>query len=174
MTTTTTPRTDKHIAPTKIAISERQREQLGDILNASLAMAIDLKTQLKQAHWNVTGIEFLQVHELFDTIAVSVEEYIDLIAERTTTLGLIALGTARIAAARSSLPEFPVHIHGIKAYLEVVAERVGAFANEVRTNIERSAEIGDDTTADLYTELSRGLDKHLWFVEAHLRSHAGV
>jgi starvation-inducible DNA-binding protein len=171
--TTTVTRDDIHITSTRIALSEEKRARLGEMLNASLATAIDLKTQLKQAHWNVTGLEFLQVHELFDRIAVDAEAYVDLVAERTTALGIMAMGTARIAAGRSTLPEFPIHARGIKAYLEAVAERVGAFANEVRENIKRASEIGDDTTADLYTEISRGLDKHLWFVEAHLRSHYG-
>jgi starvation-inducible DNA-binding protein len=170
----TTVRNGTHIASTRIALSEETRERIGDILNVSLATAIDLKTQLKHAHWNVTGLEFLQVHELFDRIATDVEAYVDLIAERATTLGVIAMGTARIAAGRSSLPEFPIHAHGVKAYLEAVAERVGGFANEVRENIKRSAELGDDTTADLYTEVSRGVEKHLWFVEAHLRSREGL
>lgn len=170
----TTARNGTHIASTRIALSEEKRERIGEILNLSLATAIDLKTQIKHAHWNVTGLEFLQVHELFDTIATDVDAYADLIAERATTLGVTAMGTARIVAERSRLPEFPLHTHGIKAYLEAVAERLGAFANEVRENIKRTAEIGDDTTADLYTEVSRGVEKHLWFVEAHLRSREGL
>jgi len=170
----TTVRNGTHIAATRISLSEDARERIGEILNLSLATAIDLKTQLKHAHWNVTGLEFLQVHELFDAVATDADAYADLLAERATTLGVIAMGTARIAAGRSSLPEFPIHAHGIKAHLEAVAERLGGFANEVRENIKRTADIGDATTADLYTELSRGLDKHLWFVEAHLRSHEGV
>ncbi len=165
-------RTEVHVVSTRIAISEEKRVQIGVLLNESLAAAVDLKTQLKQAHWNVTGLEFLQVHELFDQIATGVEAYADLLAERATTLGTLALGTARIVAERSSLPEFPIHARGVKAYLEAVAERTAAFANEIRANVKRCADLGDDATADLYTEILRGIDKHLWLVEAHLRSHA--
>ena len=89
---------------TSVKLSETDRQQIIDILNARLADTIDLKTQAKQAHWNVKGPEFFQLHELFDSIAGHLDDQADLIAERVTALGGTALGTARMAAATSSIP----------------------------------------------------------------------
>jgi starvation-inducible DNA-binding protein len=168
MRTTTTTTTDHHLYTTRISLREVDRDQLTAWLNELLATAIDLQSQVKQAHWNVTGLQFYELHLLFDKIAESVGEHVDLIAERVTALGGRAYGTARIAANRSSLPEFPIHAEGPKAYLEAVAERLGGFANEVREKIKQAAQLGDDTSADVLTEISRGIEKRLWFVEAHL------
>src|SRR5499433_4212757 len=92
---------------TKIDIPENLREKLVALLNARLADAIDLQTQCKQAHWNVKGPSFIALHELFDKVNEDVEDYVDLIAERAVQLGGVAEGTARMAAKRSSLAEYP-------------------------------------------------------------------
>jgi starvation-inducible DNA-binding protein len=52
---------------------------------------------------------------------------------------------------------------------EVIADRLAAFGSSVRAAIDASAELGDQDTADVFTEVSRAIDKHLWFVEAHLQ-----
>src|SRR5258707_7211174 len=92
---------------TKNDLSEDVRTKAIDLLNARLADAIDLGTQIKQAHWNVKGPNFIALHELFDKINEDVEDYVDDIAERAVQLGGVAEGTARIAAQRSSLGEYP-------------------------------------------------------------------
>ena len=84
--------------PTRIDIPAESREVLVELLNARLADAFDLYSQLKQAHWNVKGSDFIQLHALYDTVAADVIDFVDLIAERATALGGLALGTARLAA----------------------------------------------------------------------------
>jgi len=91
-------RDSQFLYSTRIDIPEMLRTQVIELLNQTLASTLDLKTQVKQAHWNVKGKDFYQLHELFDEIAAEVEEFIDLVAERITALGGYALGTARIAA----------------------------------------------------------------------------
>ncbi len=153
---------------TRVDLPEATRLAVTQLLNTSLATALDLKTQVKQAHWNVGGEQFYQLHLLFDKIADDVEEAVDLIAERVLQLGGTALGTARVAAANSMLNEYPLQAVESKQHVEALTERVGIFANHVREAIAKSDELGDQSTADIYTEVSRAADKNLWMLQAHL------
>lgn len=155
---------------TRIDIEEDARTGLVELLNGRLADAADLHSQVKQAHWNVKGPEFIALHELYDEIAASVLEFVDAIAERATALGGYALGTVRMAAAASELDEFPLDSISGPDTAAAVADRLAAFGASVRAAIDRSEELGDKDTADLFTEVSRAIDKHLWFVEAHLQA----
>ena len=155
---------------TKIDIAEDKRDELIAILNQSLADAADLKSQAKQAHWNVKGPSFIALHELFDRVATEVDVYIDDVAERITTLGGTAMGTVRLAAANSSLSEYPHEISDGTAHVDALSSAMADFAKRARTDIDRTDELGDKDTADLYTGISRGIDKLLWFVEAHIQA----
>lgn len=155
---------------TRNDISEDAREKLVELLNARLADSFDLYSQLKQAHWNVKGPDFIQLHELYDDVAESVLGFVDEIAERATALGGLALGTARMAAEASTLDEYPLDAVAGMDTVEAIADRLGAFGAAVREAIDTSDELGDMDTADLFTEVSRAIDKHLWFVEAHLQA----
>ena len=148
-------------------ISASNRLELNALLNQRLASAVDLQSQMKQAHWNVKGPSFIALHELFDQVAEAVEGYVDTIAERVVQLGGIAEGTVRVAAARSRLPEYPMAIADGLAHVEGVARALSTFGQEIRASIDEANELDDADTADLFTEVSRGIDKWLWFVEAH-------
>ena len=143
------------------------RWELNALINLRLADVIDLQAQLKQAHWNVKGPHFIGLHELFDKIAEEVEDYVDMIAERIVQLGGIAEGTVRVSAGRSRLDEYPLAIADGAAHVEAVARALSTFGREARMTIEETDKLGDADTADLFTEISRGIDKWLWFVEAH-------
>jgi len=148
-------------------ISQNRRVEISALLNQRLADAVDLQTQMKQAHWNVKGPHFIGLHELFDKIDEAVEAYVDLIAERIVQLGGIAEGTARVAAGRSRLEEYPLTIADGSAHVEAVSKALSTFGHEARNSIDQADELGDADTSDLFTEVSRGIDKWLWFVEAH-------
>ena len=148
-------------------IPEQRRSELNALMNQRLADAVDLQMQMKQAHWNVKGPHFLGLHELFDQIDEAVEGYVDLVAERIVQLGGIAEGTARVAAERSRLEEYPLDIAGGHAHVEAVSKALSTFGREVRKTIDEADELQDADTADMFTEISRGIDKWLWFVEAH-------
>lgn len=154
---------------TKIDLSEKTRRNVIGILNDHLANAIDLQTQVKQAHWNVKGPHFIALHELFDKISDSVLEHIDEIAERVTTLGGTAEGTVAVAAKRSKLKNYPLSITAGKDHLFYLSTQISVFGKAVRAGIDESATLGDADTADLLTGISRELDKYLWFLEAHLQ-----
>jgi starvation-inducible DNA-binding protein len=140
------------------------------LLQARLADAVDLASQMKQAHWNVKGPNFIALHELFDQVATEAAGYSDLLAERIATLGGLAEGTAAVAAERSNLPEYPVTLTDGADHVAAVSTALGTFAALVRADIDEAARIGDAGTADLFTEISRGVDKQLWFVEAHAQA----
>jgi starvation-inducible DNA-binding protein len=154
--------------PTKNDLGAEIREKATAILNQHLADATDLYNQTKHAHWNVKGMQFFQLHELFDTLADSLEEYADLIAERATALGGIARGTVRASAAASRLPEYPVEARNGRQHVEALSARFSMLAASSRAAIEATDAMGDADSADVFTEVSRGLDKHLWFLESHL------
>jgi starvation-inducible DNA-binding protein len=152
---------------TRNDLPDNVRKAAIDLLQARLADVVDLGTQTKQAHWNVKGPNFIALHELFDTIAGEVNDYTDLIAERVVTLGGIAEGTAAVAAERSRLPRYPLDIADGVAHVEALANVLASFGKVVRGNIDQASDMGDQDTADIFTEISRGIDKSLWFVEAH-------
>ncbi len=148
-------------------IPKAARSELNALINQRLADVIDLQMQLKQAHWNIKGPHFIGLHELFDKIAEDVETYVDEIAERAVQLGGIAQGTVRTAASRSRLEEYPLDIADGATHVEAVAKALSTFGREARVSIEEADALDDADTADLFTEVSRRIDKWLWFVEAH-------
>jgi len=153
---------------TKIDLSEKIRRGVIAVLNDRLADAIDLQSQVKQAHWNVKGPNFIALHELFE-ISDAVLEHIDEIAERITSLGGTAEGTVAVAAKRSKLKNYPLSITAGRDHLFYLSTQISAFGKAVRTAIDDTGKLGDADTADLFTGISRELDKYLWFVEAHLQ-----
>jgi len=154
--------------PTSVGVPENNRQAIIALLNARLADSTDLRTQVKWAHWNVKGMHFIQLHELFDSVAAHLEEQTDLIAERVTTLGGVANGTVREAASKSGLKEADLGASDGPSMLKFLVHNVAHHANAVRTAIKESDDLEDATTADLFTQLSRELDKDLWFLEAHI------
>lgn len=155
--------------PTKNDLPEASRTKLIELCNARLADAIDLQTQCKQAHWNVKGPSFIALHELFDEINTDVEEYVDTIAERVVQLGGHAEGTARIAAKRSTLGEYAAKGGKGRDHVDALSSALAAFGKGARQAIDQAEELKDKDSADIFTEISRGTDKWLWFVEAHLQ-----
>lgn len=155
---------------TKIDIDKEKREQVIGILNARLADAVDLQSQAKQAHWNVKGMNFIALHELFDQVSTEVLTHIDDIAERVTTLGGTAMGTVRVAAGNSSLSQYPLEITDGEAHVDALSSALADFGKKIRADIDNTDELGDKDTADLFTGMSRSIDKLLWFVEAHAQA----
>ena len=155
---------------TRNDLPEKTRTRMVDLLNQQLADTSDLYSQTKQAHWNVKGRHFIALHKFFDDLAAVVEPFIDELAERVTALGGTAMGTARMTAGSSSLKEYPAGIFDGNDHLRVLTDRYAAYAASTRAAIGKSDDAGDPTTADLFTQISREIDKQLWFIEAHLQT----
>lgn len=164
MATKTRPRFE-----TRIDLEADVRQEMVDLLNKQLADTFDLFSQTKQAHWNVKGPQFYQLHELYDELAAELLGYVDMIAERATALGGLALGTVRMAAGSTNLKEYPEDAVASMVSVETLAERFAALAGSTREAIDTAEGSDDMDTADLFTEVSRFLDKSLWFLEAHLQ-----
>ena len=154
---------------TAVDLPEETRVAMIALLNQHLADTSDLYSQTKQAHWNVKGIHFYPLHLLFDELAEKREDESDELAERAVQLGGYATGTVRMAAASSRLPEIPEDIDAGVDYVRALVERYGLHANNTRAGIDEADQAGDMDTADLLTEISRQLDKDLWFLQAHLQ-----
>jgi starvation-inducible DNA-binding protein len=146
------------------------RTRVSQLLNSRLASAIDLYLQTKHAHWNVKGPSFIALHELFDKVAEVAREGADMLAERATALAGTAEGTVQVLAKRSRLAAYPLDIDRGRDHVARLADSIAAVAKSARAAIDESGKLGDQATADLFTEIVRDLDKQLWFVEAHIQA----
>ena len=152
---------------TKNDLPVATRTEVVRLLNARLADAIDLQSLCKQAHWNVRGPQFISLHELFDDVYAAVGDYADLIAERVAQLGGTAEGTARVAAQRSTLNDYPLTLTRGNEHVAALSDVLSQFGRASRVAIEEMNDLQDAGSADIFTEISRGIDKWLWFVEIH-------
>lgn len=168
MATTTAPK----LYPTKNDLPETSRREAVALLNQRLAECIDLQAQSKQAHWNVKGPSFIALHKLFDDINADVGGYADLLAERVVQLGGIAEGTVGVVTERSTLVDYPLGLSTGAEHVAALSDALAMFGRTARTGIEEMNELEDAGSADILTEISRGVDKWLWFVEAHQQAGA--
>ena len=152
---------------TKNTLGEKVRIQMEAILQDRLSDSIDLQTQAKQAHWNVKGPSFIALHELFDKIAEESEEYPDLIAERIAQFGGVVEGTIQVVVNRSNLPEYPLLLTTGHEHVEALSHAIAVYGELIRNTIKKATELDDPATADIFTQISRSVDKNLWFIEAH-------
>ena len=158
--------TDVKLYPTKNDLPAATRSEVVALLNQRLADCIDLQTQCKQAHWNVKGPTFIALHKLFDEVHEAVLEYADLLAERVVQLGGIAEGTVGAVAERSGLIDYPLALSTGQEHVAALSDALAQFGRETRVGIEEMNELEDAASADILTEIARGVDKWLWFVEA--------
>ncbi len=150
----------------KSTLPEEQQTRLLELLNRSLADAIDLQLQSRQAYWNIKGPHFRTLRELFNEISQGVEEYTSLIAEHIVQLGSQAEGTVHAVARRSSLDKYPLTTtEGKNTHISALTTTLAAFGKQVRYASEQATELNDADTAAIFTEIARGIDKWLWLVE---------
>ena len=168
----TTVQTPK-ITATKLSLSKPQRETVITILNEALTTGLDLYSQIKVSHWNVKGPQFYFLHTLFDELATELYVQLDDVAERAVALGGTAIGTVRQSARLSRLSELTITSdRETQEGLTVVSgltEAYATYANLVRNWIDDCDAQGDADSTDLFTGLSRLLDKRLWMLESHLK-----
>ena len=146
-------------------LPEEQQAKLIELLNRRLADTIDLQLQSRQAYWNVKGPHFMALRDLFDKVSHGVEEYANQIAEHIVQLGGIAEGTAQAVARRSSLDEYWLSSADGQGHINAISTTLTAFGKHARYASEQAIELRDSDTADIFTEIARGIDKWLWFVE---------
>ena len=155
---------------TRNDLSLDTRQKVVELLNARLADLIDLESHAKQAHWNVKGPHFIGLHELFDTVAEEVEEHVDEVAERAVALGGRAIGTVAAVAKVSKLQNYSLDLVDGPSHVNALANSLATACKGVRSAIDEADKLGDADTSDLFTGVSRTLDKLLWMVEAHTQA----
>jgi starvation-inducible DNA-binding protein len=181
MTTSATPRPgartrsdSPRLFRTKNDVPAATRVEVVGLLNQRLADCIDLQAQCKQAHWNVKGPNFVALHKLFDEVNGGVEQYVDLIAERVVQLGGVAEGTVQVVADRTRLTDYPLTLITGEQHVAALSDALATFGRTARIGIDEMDDLGDKDSADILTEISRGIDKWLWFVEAHQQSESST
>jgi starvation-inducible DNA-binding protein len=157
---------------TRNTLPEMIRSEMIALLQLRLADSIDLMMQAKQAHWNVKGPHFIALHRLFDQVFTDCVKYVDTVAERVVQLGGLAHGTVRATSEASTLPPYPVDISCGRKHVAALAHSIAYYSELIRDAIQLATKVGDPLTADLFTEISRGVDVNLWFVEAHEQEEA--
>lgn len=167
-TATKSPSSKVLVHETRNSLPTAAREKSVQLLNARLADGIDLALAIKQAHWNMRGPNFIAIHELMDQFREDMDAGNDEMAERVSQLGGAALGTVQAVASASTVKPYPVDIFAMDDHLAALIERFATVANAVRDAIDTADAAGDADTADIFTEISRTLDKNLWFLESHL------
>ena len=161
------------LSPVRIDIPLEIRLYVIQLLQQSLACTIDLRSQVKQACWNVKGHDLVLLQALFATMATELDAHTDLVAERLVVLGGVARGTVRTAATHSRLPEYPGTITDGDAHVRALTECFASYATALRADIAHATEVEDAGSAALYTDISRGVDQRLGFLDAYLH-HGGA
>ena len=154
---------------TRMSLPEKKRIELISMLNKTLASVADLQIQLKHAHWNIKGANFIALHKLFDELHEEAEEHADVVAERVMALGGTALGTIQDIVKNTGLRVLPTNIFTYIELIEHIAHNFAILSELCREHIDKSEKLDDMATNDIYIDLCRMLDKNMWFLEAHLQ-----
>lgn len=162
-----------HMHPTRNDTKSNAKKVSLETLQARLADGIDLALTIKQAHWNLKGPEFIGIHLMLDGFRDEMDDYNDKVAERITQLGGTARGTVQAVGNETKLAAYPLDVYAVADHLAALIDRYSSYANAVRANIDDTDDAGDVGTSDVFTEISRGVDKSLWFLEAHVQEPMG-
>jgi starvation-inducible DNA-binding protein len=147
------------------AIGTEQRDEVAGHLQALVVDLVALSLNGKQAHWHVTGRHFVPVHEQLDAIVDEARNYADLAAERAITLGASIDARPRAVAEASDVDDLPDGWLGDDKVVQLVANQLTGIVERARTHLDRIGEL-DVVTQDLVIEILRGLEKHLWMLQA--------
>ena len=151
-------------------LPEASRKTISEILNSRLSDGLDLHSQIKVAHWNLKGPHFAALHPLFETLAVSLAEHNDSIAERAVTLGGRAYGTVRHSAQNSKLPEYPQETVRDLEHVKLLAERIEKYLDGAKQAREAVQGQSDSDSSDLLSTIITEFEKHAWFLRASLET----
>lgn len=169
-----TPGPATHVNPrmyrNHVALPEEVKKNVVDVMSVTLAAALDLYSQAKFAHWNVKGMNFYQLHLVFDHVADEIFEQIDPIAERMTQLGGVANGTVRQSAASSPIPPYNVDAVSGPDHLNALINSLATYAKALRDASEKVGDLGDEPTSDFYNQLIIDAEEQLYFLESHLEA----
>ena len=168
------PKTVKRMYKNRVALPDDVKEKVVGIMNVSLAGSLDMYSQAKYAHWNVKGVNFYQLHLVFDAVAKTIFKQIDAIAERITQLGGTANGTVRMSAANSPIAAYQVEALSGPEHVEALANSLGTYCKNLRESSDKIDDAGDGPTSDFYNQLIVDAEEELYFLESHLEAGKDV
>jgi starvation-inducible DNA-binding protein len=138
---------------------------VGADLQATLIELTDLQMRAKQAHWNVVGRDFRQVHLHLDELTDEVRNASDLVAERAVAIGYWVDGRPATVAKSTPLSEFPAGQHTDDEVVDLITGALAEVCGNVRRRVEHTEEL-DPVSQDVLIEVSRGLEKQHWMFTA--------
>lgn len=154
--------------PTRNDVPDNAKKVSINVLQGCLVDSVDLYNATRQAHWNVKGPHFGELHRLFEEFYTALQTSSDDLAERIVQLGGTANGTTQVLAQQTRLEPYPTDLYAGMDHVRALTDRYAKVAKALREGIDQTDEAGDADTADLLTEQSRAVDKMLWMLEAHL------
>lgn len=137
-------------------------------LQRVLVDLVELHLQGKQAHWNVVGTNFRDLHLQLDELVDFAREGSDTIAERMRALDAVPDGRSDTVAASTTLPEFPAFEHSTAEVVDLITTRVYAAVDTMRS-VHDAVDDEDPSTADVLHELIDGLEKLAWLIKSENR-----
>lgn len=140
-------------------------ETLSANLQTVLVDLIELHLQGKQAHWNIVGNNFRDLHLQLDEVIAEAREFSDTIAERMRALHAVPDGRTVTVAASTSLPAFPSGLVDTSKAVDLVVERLDAVAATVR-RVHDAVDAEDPTSADLLHAITEKVEQYAWMVGA--------
>lgn len=141
---------------------------LAESLQRVLVDLIELHLQGKQAHWNVVGTNFRDLHLQLDDVVDFAREASDTVAERLRALDAVPDGRSDTVAATTSLPEFPAYEHSTGEVVDLITARVYAAVDTIRS-VHDTVDAEDPSTADILHQLIDGLEKQAWLLKSENR-----
>ena len=141
---------------------------LAESLQRVLVDLIELHLQGKQAHWNVVGTNFRDLHLQLDEVVDFAREASDTVAERLRALDAVPDGRSDTVASTTALPDFPAYEHSTGEVVDLVTARVYAAVDTIRS-VHDTVDAEDPSTADILHQLIDGLEKQAWLLKSENR-----
>jgi starvation-inducible DNA-binding protein len=152
-----------------IGISASNVQGVVAILSRLLADEHVLYMRLRNYHWNVVGMSFGSLHELFEEQYDAIADEIDEIAERIRSLGAIAPGTLTEYLQTATLAEQPGQLPDDRGMVAQLTADHEAIIRHLRRDIRATDEQYDDIgTSDYLTGLMEKHEKYAWLLRAHI------
>jgi len=151
-----------------IGIEKEDRIAIAEGLKRLLADSYTLYLQTHNFHWNVTGLQFRELHLMFEEHYTELSTAVDELAERIRTLDVVAPGTYKQFAALSTIKE----VEDVPTSLEMVNILTLGHEQLIRTAREvlKAAQAADDeSTAALVSDRMRIHEKTAWMLRATLQ-----
>ena len=144
-------------------------KELADSMQKVLVDLIELHIQGKQAHWNVIGKNFRDLHLQLDEVVEAAREFSDEVAERMRALHATPDGRSDSVAATTTLPAFPGGEVDTAKTIDLITVRIEAAVGTMR-DVHDTVDEEDPTSADILHAIIAKLEQYAWMISAENRT----